>query len=384
MNTVILVAGTRPEAIKVAPVATAMTASAHLRPHLVTTGQHADLAPVALAELGVAADEEHTVGEADRASQHRLLAAVVDALTRVVAEQRAAAILVQGDTVSAFAGALAGLWTKTPVVHLEAGLRSGDLHQPFPEEAYRRQIAVLAALHLAPTRAAVANLLAEGVDPATVVCIGNTVIDAAQAIGRGALPPHLAVPPGARRLLVTTHRRENWGEPLAGILDAVRRLADDVTDLDVVIPVHPNPIVHDVVHRLLGDHPRITLLDPVPYGELVGLLATSTLVLTDSGGIQEEAPTFGVPTLVLREVTERTEAVDAGCSLLVGTDGERIHAAAHRLLTDEGARQAMARVANPFGDGKAAARTVDAITHLLGHGPAPVPWEPPEARAADR
>lgn len=371
-GTVLVIAGTRPEAIKVAPVVHELRAAdSPLGAYLLATGQHPQLLDDALADLDLTADATLDLVAADRSSQAGLLASLLPRLAAEIAALAPAAVLVQGDTASAFAGGLAALWAQIPLVHLEAGLRSGDLARPFPEEAYRRQLGAIASLHLAPTPKAVANLLAEGVAADAIVCTGNTVVDAAQRVAaRGAIER----PPSdrdLRQVLLTTHRRESWGEPLEQVLDAVVALVEEIPDIEVTVPVHPNPNVSRAVHQRLAGRDRVSLVEPLGYRQLVGALSRATLVLTDSGGIQEEAPSFGVPVLVLREVTERTEAIDAGCARLVGTDRDRVLAEARRLLTDHEAWATMAHVANPFGDGRAAERATAAIAALLaGREPA--------------
>ncbi|HWJ61010.1 MAG TPA: UDP-N-acetylglucosamine 2-epimerase (non-hydrolyzing) [Acidimicrobiales bacterium] len=382
--TVLIVAGTRPEAIKVAPVVHQLRSpGSPLGAHLLATGQHPDLAAEALADLDLVADTTLALHPSDRSSQAALLAALLPALSAQIEARRPAAVLVQGDTASAFAGGLAALWAQVPLVHLEAGLRSGDLAHPFPEEAYRRQLGAIASLHLAPTPRAVANLRAEAVAADAIALTGNTVVDAARMVAANQPGPGLAPTPGRRRVLLTTHRRESWGQPLHDVLDAAAELVATVPDVELLVPVHPNPNVGREVRNRLGGVERVVLTEPLSYRDLVAVLATATLVLTDSGGIQEEAPSFGVPVLVLREVTERPEAVEAGCARLVGTDRARVLAEARTLLTDPVAWQAMARVANPFGDGRAAERSVGAMAALLLGHPAPEPWASrPLVRAA--
>lgn len=380
---VFLVAGTRPEAIKLAPVAAAMRAAGRLRPVIVATGQHPTMVHQALAAFGERPDIELALDRGD-GGQPDLLAELVRSLDTHLARATPAAVLVQGDTTTTLAGAMAGFWRKVPVVHLEAGLRSGDLAAPFPEEGNRRMVAQLSALHLAPTPAAAGNLLAEGVPAAQVLVTGNTVVDAAIEVARQrtAMPePALAdvvddAEAGRIRLItVTAHRRESWGAPLDRVLRAVRRLLAEYPDVRVVLPTHPNPAVRAQVERGLGDAAGAVVTGPLPYQALTRLLACSFLVLTDSGGIQEEAPSFRVPVLVLREVTERMESVIAGCAKLVGTDEELIVAQAATLLDHPPARAAMAAVGNPYGDGLAARRTEQAVAALLGLAtmPAPMP-----------
>lgn len=375
-----LVVGTRPEAVKMAPLASALRASGLVEPVVVATGQHTTMVSQALDAFGQRPD---VTLELDRRTgeQAELVAELAPALDRVLAADRSAAVVVQGDTTSVLVGGLVAFWRKVPLVHLEAGLRSGDLAAPFPEEANRRLISVVADLHLVPTRRAAGALLREHVPAERVVLVGNTVVDAVLTVSaNGALPedPRLAealrtVSAGAGRLmLVTAHRRENWGAPLDRILAAVEQILDEHPDLRCALPAHANPAVRAQVDRALGDDPRVVVTGPLPYAELCRLLPASSIVLSDSGGIQEEAPSFRVPVLVLRDLTERMEAVEAGWAQLVGTDPGRIVAAAKELL--DGTR-ALPRTGNPFGDGAAAERSAAAIGWLLGLGPRPAEFD---------
>jgi UDP-N-acetylglucosamine 2-epimerase (non-hydrolysing) len=384
-----LVVGTRPEAVKMAPLALALRRAGVLEPVLVATGQHPTMVAQVLDAFGLAPDvvcELHrTTGE-----QAELVAQLTPALDAVLAGG-SAAVVVQGDTTSALVGGLVAMWRRIPVVHLEAGLRSGDLAAPFPEEANRRLLGVFADLHLAPTARAAAALRAEAAaagrhqsptraqpDPdSRVVLVGNSVVDAVLEVAAAVTAPdapapddprlaavHDAVTAGrSRLLLVTAHRRESWGAPLDRVLAATREIVEDRPDLVCVLPAHANPAVRAQVDAALGDHPRVVVTDPLPYPELCRLLARAALVLSDSGGIQEEAPSFGVPVVVLRDVTERTEAVDAGWAQLVGTDTARIVAAAKGVLDGD---RVVPRTGNPFGDGHAAERSASAIAWLLG------------------
>jgi UDP-N-acetylglucosamine 2-epimerase (non-hydrolysing) len=375
-----LLAGTRPEAIKLAPVAARMRLAGRVRPVLVATGQHPTMVAEALAALGEHADVSL---ELDRGtgSQSELLAELVRKLDAHFAQWAPAAVVVQGDTTTTLAGAMAAFWRKVPVVHLEAGLRSGDLAGPFPEEGNRRMVAQIAALHLAPTTRAADNLLAEGMPAASVIITGNTVVDAALAVALRPVeftdPQVAAVEQAAaegtiRLALVTVHRRESWGEPLERVLSAVRKLLVEYPDLWVVLPAHPNPAVRAQVEAALAGVQRAIVTDPLPYAALARILSRATIVLTDSGGIQEEAPSFGVPALVLRDVTERVESVEAGCAKLVGTEEAAILAHAMRLLDDPIAHASMVVQTNPYGDGFAAHRTEQAVAALLGLDLAPL------------
>jgi UDP-N-acetylglucosamine 2-epimerase (non-hydrolysing) len=364
-----LIAGTRPEAIKLAPVVIAMRAAGRVTPVLVASGQHPTMVAQALAAFDLEPDVVLPV-ERVTGSQPELMTAMVSTLDALFAERPPAAVIVQGDTTTTLAGALAAFWRQIPVVHLEAGLRSGDLDSPFPEEGNRRLVGQLAALHLAPTPLAATNLLDEGVPPNKVILTGNTVVDAALTVvdGKPELDPALrdVVESDARLVLVTAHRRESWGEPLDRVLSAVRTLLNHYPDIHVVLPSHPNPAVRAQVEAGLANLSRVTVTDPLPYPALARLLSEAYLVLTDSGGIQEEAPSFGVPALVLREVTERVESLTAGCARLVGTDPALIVAEAMRLLDDRSARDAMTAAGNPYGDGTAAVRAEEAVAELLG------------------
>lgn len=331
----------------------------------------------ALTDFGLAPDAALPLSRPS-GGQPELLAALVTRLDEHFARHEPAAVVVQGDTTTTLAGALAGFWRRLPVIHVEAGLRSGDLAAPFPEEANRRMVAQLSSLHLAPTPQAVANLLKEGFDADQVLLTGNTVVDAVRTVAdRHARAPHtdprFAAATSGRMMLVTAHRRESWGEPLDDVLGAVRTLLSEYPDVWAVVPAHPNPRVRAQVDAGLGGIDRAVVTDPLPYPTLVSLLAKSYLVMTDSGGIQEEAPTFGVPVLVLRDTTERVESVRAGCARLVGTDQKAVTGEASRLLDDPACRAEMAASGNPYGDGLAAQRTEQAIAHLLGQAPQPEP-----------
>lgn len=370
----LLVAGTRPEAIKLAPLTLAMAQGGRLRPRLLAAGQHPTMVHEALAAFDLKPDAELSL-ERRSGTLAELAAAVVGGIEEVIAERPPAVVVVQGDTTTAAMAAQVAFWRRIPVVHLEAGLRSHDLYSPFPEEANRKIIGQIAALHLAPTPDATANLAAEGLTGERVLTIGNTVVDAVRRIAARDLAcadPRLEAlvnraRTGSRRLvLVTAHRRESWGEPLERVLAAVTDLVTAHRDIEVVLPVHPNPRVGDQVRRALGGVPRVTLTAALPYAELARLLSVATIVLSDSGGIQEEAPSFGVPVLVLRDVTERLDAVRTGCAVLVGTDRRLITTTADHLLTNDAARRAMTASGNPFGDGLAAERAEQAVAWLLG------------------
>jgi UDP-N-acetylglucosamine 2-epimerase (non-hydrolysing) len=366
-----LVGGTRPEAVKLAPVALAMREAGLLTPILLASGQHPTMVTQALAAFDLEPDITLQVERAT-GSQAELLTAMIRELDELWSVRTPAAVIVQGDTTTSLAGALAAFWRRIPVVHLEAGLRSGDLESPFPEEGNRRLVAQVAALHLAPTPLAAMNLLDEKIPVTDVLITGNTVVDATLAVAARRLPFENADVAAARAgstnrlVLVTAHRRESWGEPLDRILSAVKELIARYDDIDVILPSHPNPAVREQVDAALAGVERVTVTDPLPYPDLARLLSEAYLVLTDSGGIQEEAPSFGVPALVLRDVTERVESLHAGCAKLVGSDPELIVSEASLLLDSRVRRDSMTAGGNPYGDGLAAQRTAQATAALLG------------------
>lgn len=358
--TVMVVMGTRPEAIKLAPVVAALHEQGRLRPVVVATSQHRELLQQALAPFDLVPDEDLDI-MTEGQTPAQVAAAVMTRLEPLLAQHRPSWTVVQGDTTSAFAAAITSFYRGVPVAHVEAGLRTGRLDAPFPEEFNRRGVAVAAALHCAPTPRAAGHLRREGVPEGAIAVTGNTVVDAVQHILRVAAPP----PPrldGRVQVLVTLHRRESFGAPLEGMLAALRQLAQERGPrLRLLYPVHPNPHVAGPARRILGGVPGVELVEPLDYPALLGAFAASRFAISDSGGIQEEAPSVGVPILVAREVTERPEVVEAGWAELVGTDPQRLLAAARRLLDDDAALAAMTCGPNPFGDGRAGPR----IAHLL-------------------
>lgn len=361
-----VIVGTRPEAVKMAPVITALASfPEQFRLQVVSTGQHREMLAQALSLFSIVPDVDLGLMTPDQ-TLSGLTQAAVAGLTDCLARLRPDMLLVQGDTTTVFAASLAAFYGGIPVGHVEAGLRSFDMANPFPEEANRRLTSVLAGLHFAPTAEARDNLLREGHDPARIVVTGNTVVDAllglSASLGPGRCPllEELA-PEASRAVLVTSHRRESWGQALSDICAAVADLARMFPDVAFVYPVHRNPRVRDTVFPALGGCNNVHLVPPLDYRSFVHLMRDATLILTDSGGVQEEAPTFRTPVLVLRNVTERPEASRLGLSRLVGTDRNVIVREAARLLTDETARQAMRRAGNPYGDGGAAGRIVEAI-----------------------
>lgn len=360
--------GTRPEAIKMVPVVRALGATTGMRPWVCVTDQHVEMLDQVLEFFGVRPDERLGVMQAGQ-SPSEVAARILDRLPAVLRRVRPRAVLVQGDTTTTLAAALAAFYAGIPVGHVEAGLRTWRLDAPFPEEANRQLTTRLARWHFAPTRWARDNLLREGVAAAQVELTGNTVIDALEwattLLPDGFPAAGVRLDPSMRVVLVTAHRRENFGAPLEALCGALKDLVERNPDVVVVYPVHLNPNVQTVVRAVLSDVPRVHLLAPLDYPTLVDLLRRATLVITDSGGLQEEAPTFGKPVLVLRETTERPEGVDAGTARLVGTSRTDVVAAAEGLLRDPAAYARMATAHNPYGDGRAAERIVGVLARDL-------------------
>jgi UDP-N-acetylglucosamine 2-epimerase (non-hydrolysing) len=361
------VLGTRPEAIKLAPVVRAMSDAPELTPVVVVTGQHREMVDQMLGMLDVTVSHDLHVMR-DRQELSALTARLMDGLGVVIRAERPDVVVVQGDTTTALCGALAAFYERIPVAHVEAGLRTGVADNPFPEELNRTLVGRIARWHFAPTLRAAANLEAEAVPDEHIVVTGNTVIDnllwvRGQDVGATAF----RTADGTRRVLVTLHRRENQGGDMAAIARSLRRLADR-GDVELLLPLHRSPAVRDALLPVLGGHPAVTLTDPLGYFDFVASLAACDLVMTDSGGIQEEAPTLGKPVLVLRTTTERPEAVEAGAAKLIGTDPEDVYAHAARLLDDPGEHAAMAHAGNPFGDGRAAERIVTRLLRDIAEG----------------
>ncbi len=373
---VLTVFGTRPEAIKMAPVIHQLEQDSRFTPQVVVTGQHREMLDQVLDLFDIAPDLDLAI-MGNRQTLTEVTTRALDGLTGAIEQLQPDLVVVQGDTTTTLCGALAAFYARLPVAHLEAGLRTGDVTAPYPEEMNRRLTSQLASLHLAPTETSRRNLLAEGVDPETVLVTGNTVIDALHQVLRRPLaygdPALHRIDTDPRRVVVVTaHRRESWGDGMTRIAAAVAELATD-PDLLVVFPLHRNPAVRSCFEPALSPLPNVVLCEPLPYAGLVKLLDRCTLVVTDSGGIQEEAPGLGKPVLVLRDTTERPEGVAAGTARLVGTDERRIVTEVRRLLDDPAAYAAMAGAVNPYGDGRAARRSVDAFARLLGERAAAAP-----------
>ena len=368
---VLVVVGTRPEAIKMAPVAEALRQrDDRVETAVALTGQHTDMVDQALDAFAIAPDFDLNIMKSGQ-TLYDVGRGCMEGLRETVREFSPAMMLVQGDTASVFFSSLVGFFERVQVGHVEAGLRSHDRWAPYPEELFRHMTDTLAELHFAPTSLARQHLVAEGVTESSIHVTGNTVVDAVLRLAdlESEVENDLlarSLEGGGRLVLLTAHRRESFGAPLREVFHGVREIANRVPDIRIIYPVHPNPRVLHPARELLGDHPRVHLTEPLAYPDLLRALERATLVLTDSGGIQEEAPTFGTPVLVLREVTERPEGVAAKVARLVGTNRERIVGealAALRHPAPEGDRRR--KLSNPYGDGKAAARIADIVVHRL-------------------
>lgn len=369
MKKIMFVFGTRPEAIKMAPLVKAVEAAEGLEPLVVVTAQHREMLDQVLQLFDVQPSYDLNLMKPGQ-SLTDITAGVLRGIERIVIKEKPDLVLVHGDTTTTFAGALASFYQQVPIGHVEAGLRSGNMYSPFPEEANRRLTGALTSIHFAPTPQARENLLREGIDPSIIYTTGNTVIDALMMTIRddyafdADLAEALDVP--GRKVLLTTHRRENLGQPMVQIFRAIRKLHERFPDVHFYFPVHMNPKVRALAKEALSDQERVHMFEPLDYAPFANLINRMDLVLTDSGGLQEEAPAIGKPVLVLRDNTERPEAVDAGTVRLVGSDTQLIYDTVETLFTDEAAYAEMEHAVNPYGDGKACERIVWGIKHYLG------------------
>jgi UDP-N-acetylglucosamine 2-epimerase (non-hydrolysing) len=360
-----IVLGTRPEAVKMAPIVMAAQAMPDaFEVDLISTGQHKEMLQSMLAWFDLTPNVTLDIMQTNQGLAH-ITTASFTGIGAHLAQHRADWVLVQGDTTTTFAGALAAFYQRIPVAHVEAGLRTHDKYSPFPEELNRVMTGHIAQLHFAPTKGARANLLREGIDEDDIHITGNTGIDALlwthQKLKLCAPHETDGLMSEAQNILVTAHRRENHGAPMQAICQALLELLDLHPDLTVTFPMHMNPKVREIVVPALGKHPRVQLTEPLDYADFVAAMAKATLILTDSGGVQEEAPSLGKPVLVLRDTTERPEAMQAGAAKLVGTQTERIVSEAHELLSNQQTYEKMARTLNPYGDGQSAARILQIL-----------------------
>lgn len=370
--TIMPIYGTRPEAIKMAPIVKALQDSPKFECVVTVTGQHREMLDQVNEIFDITPRHDLNIIR-PRQTLNGVLTRTVEGLEQIFSDTAPDAVIVQGDTTTSTAGAIAAFYRGIPVIHAEAGLRSFNLFSPFPEEANRKLTSQITSLHLAPTEISKRNLLAEAINGDDVVVTGNTVIDALHHTVAKALPFSDAqlesiVDRDGKTLLVTTHRRENQGEAMRGVGRALARIADAEPDVTVVLPAHRNPVVREAVLPIIKDKANVHVTEPMAYGEFTRMLSVADIVLTDSGGVQEEAPSLGKPVLVMRENTERPEAVTAGTVKLIGTDEDRIVAEVDALLHNQAIHDAMANAVNPYGDGHASARTVAAIEQMFGIG----------------
>lgn len=369
MKKIMFVFGTRPEAIKMAPLVKAMEQAEDLEPLVVVTAQHREMLDQVLELFDVHPSYDLNLMKPQQTLTD-ITAGVLRGIERIVIKEKPDIVLVHGDTTTTFAGALASFYQQVPVGHVEAGLRSGNMYSPFPEEANRKLTGAMATVHFAPTPQARANLLHEGVNPDAIYTTGNTVIDALMMTVKqdyvfdDELSRMLAAP--GRKVLLTTHRRENLGQPMVQIFRAIRQLHERFTDVNFYFPMHKNPRVRALAKEALEELECVHLFEPLDYAPFANLVGRMDLVLTDSGGLQEEAPALGKPVLVLRDTTERPEAVDAGTVKLVGSDTQLIVDTVSTLFTDADAYAEMEHAVNPYGDGHACARIIAALRYYFG------------------
>ena len=361
MKKILLVFGTRPEAIKMCPLVNELRTRPEVQTVVCVTGQHREMLDQILTTFSVVPDYDLSVMK-NVQTLFDVTTGVLEGLKSVLEAERPDIVLVQGDTTTAFAAALAAYYLRIPVGHVEAGLRTHDIYSPSPEEFNRQAVSIISRYNFAPTEQAKRNLLSEGRDPSGIYVTGNTVIDALQTTVRaGYTHSELEWAAGKRLILITAHRRENLGEPMRHMFRAIRRVLDEHEDVRAIYPIHRNPLVRETAAEVFGDDERIHIIEPLDVLDFHNFLARSYLVLTDSGGIQEEAPSLGKPVLVMRDTTERPEGVAAGTLRLVGTQEETIYQSFTELLANAAAYEKMSRTANPYGDGHACRRIADIL-----------------------
>ncbi|HEX8832818.1 MAG TPA: UDP-N-acetylglucosamine 2-epimerase (non-hydrolyzing) [Abditibacteriaceae bacterium] len=365
--TVMPIFGTRPEAVKMAPLVNYLKSRPdEFRCVVCVTAQHRQMLDQVLQAFNIVPDFDLDIMQQGQ-SLTQVTTRALEGLEQILIDNKPDIVLAQGDTTTVLAAALAAAYQKIAFGHVEAGLRTANKFDPFPEEINRRLTGQLTDLHFAPTELAKQNLLREGVTEEKIYLTGNTVIDALKQVTSS----ERTEKDGLRTILVTTHRRENWGAPLEGIAEALHEIVEKFPDTRILLPMHKNPVVREPLQRILGGHPRVELIEPPDYLDFVRLMEGAHLVLTDSGGVQEEAPALGLPVLVMRRTTERPEGVAAGTAKLVGTDREEIVREASILLSDQSAYDAMSHAANPYGDGAASERIAAALLHWANKGPRP-------------
>ena len=358
------IVGTRPEVIKMAPIIRRLRESEWAEPITIASGQHDALLDLALGDFSIKPD--HSIPhDMNFGAAVNLLGTVARKLDELFETIKPACVIAQGDTTTVFAASLAAFYRRLPFIHIEAGLRTGDLSAPFPEEFHRRAVSVGTTLHCAPTTAAAKNLRRENISKSFIFVSGNTVIDALLETAAEKPAPPKGFPTQPRPILMTAHRRENFGEPFREAFVAIRAFIDLSPDTALFFPMHPNPAARAAAEEILSNHPRIMLADPLTYRELVGALSKAWIVVTDSGGLQEEAPALGKPVLVLRDVTERPEVVEAGVARLIGTQRARVFDALLELHKDAALYNRMARPVFPYGDGQAAKKIISSIRRFI-------------------
>lgn len=361
MKTVLLIFGTRPEAIKMCPLVNELKTREDIKTLVCVTGQHRQMLDQVLLAFDVVPDYDLSVMQ-DKQTLFDITANVLLKLKSVLEQVKPDVALVHGDTTTTFAAALACFYLQIPIGHVEAGLRTNNIYSPFPEEFNRQSVGIVAKYHFAPTEASKTNLLNEGKGPDGIYVTGNTAIDALKTTVKADYShPLLDWAAGSRLLLITAHRRENIGEPMRNIFRAIRRIVQEFPDIRAVYPIHMNPAVRQIANSELGGCDRIRMVEPLDVLDFHNFMSRSFLILSDSGGVQEEAPALGIPVLVLRDTTERPEGIAAGTLQLVGTEEERIYAACKTLMTDAAAYEKMAKAANPYGDGLASKRIADIL-----------------------
>ncbi len=362
--TALIVFGTRPEAIKMCPLVKEFRTRSRINTKVCVTGQHREMLDQVLTLFDVVPDYDLNIMQQEQ-SLFDITSRTLAGMQKVLADCKPDIVLVHGDTTTAFATSVAALYLQIPVGHVEAGLRTHNIYSPFPEEYNRQAISLVAKYHFAPTQMARYNLRLEGRDAETIFVTGNTGIDALKTTVRPEFHTEIIDwAKGSRLLVMTAHRRENIGDPMRAMFRAVRRVVDRYEDVKLVYPVHKNPVVQSVAHEMLADHPRIRLIEPMEVDEFHNLINAAYFILTDSGGIQEEAPSLGKPVLVMRDTTERPEGLDAGTLRLVGTDDQIIFYACRQLLDDPVEYKKMSMARNPYGDGNASVRIADVIENM--------------------
>lgn len=361
MKKVMLVFGTRPEAIKMCPLVLELKKRKSIETVVCVTGQHRQMLDQVLEAFGVVPDYDLSIMK-ERQTLFDVTVNILERIREVLEKEQPDVVLVHGDTSTTFVTALACFYLQIPVGHVEAGLRTYDIYSPYPEEFNRQAVGIVAQYNFAPTELSKQNLLREGKKPESIYVTGNTAIDALKTTVREDYThPELEWAKGSRLIMLTAHRRENLGEPMHHMFRAIRRIVDEHSDIKVIYPIHMNPVVRKAADEELGDDDRIHIIEPLDVLDFHNFLARSYLILTDSGGIQEEAPSLGKPVLVMRDTTERPEGIAAGTLKLVGTSEETIYAEFKRLLEDKAAYEAMSRASNPYGDGHACERIADAL-----------------------